>query len=123
MKKLRKLRLNDVQQLKTSELEMINAGRSSVIISDSCHCNYRGDYHKKICVSADLSLATLIDAWDAFNNAPSKSIYIPYIYGTFGLLRSANPSIDTYRMTFTGYCYDGEMLHYSRFESSKNCSE
>ena len=119
MKKLRKLRLNDAQQLKTSELEMINAGRASLVISDPCHCSYRGDSHTRTCISADLSLATLIDAWDAFNNAPSSSKYITYLYGLIGLLRSADPSIDTYKMTFTGYCYDGKMLHYSKFESSK----
>lgn len=119
MKKLRKLRLNDVQQLKTSELDMINAGRSSLPISDDCHCSYAGDSHMRTCVSADLSLATLVDAWNAFNNAPSKPKYISYLYGIIGLLLSANPSIDTYRMTFMGHCYDGEMLHYSKFESSK----
>lgn len=119
MKKLRKLRLNDVQQLKTSELEMINAGRASMIISDNCHCSYSGDYHMRTCVSANLDLYTLKEAWDSFKNAPMYSKYMPYIAGAVSLLIAADPSIDTFKMTFTGKCYDGYMVHYSKFVSSK----
>jgi len=120
MKKLRKLRLNDVQQLKTSELEMINAGREFISV-ESCDCKYIGDTHTRVALSANVSLSKLLDVYgqtiatlDTFARYGGKyGECIGAIIGIYNASRLIDPRIDVFEMELIKRDYTGEE-HISR---------